>query len=112
MESAKHGEGVRPLPPRRGELSLRHGSCSLSFSGHSHSTAHLLCTSIMFKASMEVMGGQQPRCVTGDPQGDWEPSEAIPRQECWCVLLCDGFPALEIGSKTKRISEENQDVAE
>ncbi|CAN8190565.1 unnamed protein product, partial [Coccothraustes coccothraustes] len=37
-----------------GELSLRHGSCSLSFSGHFNFTAHLLCTSIMFKASMEV----------------------------------------------------------
>lgn len=81
MESAKHGEGVWLLLPCRGPAPGR-GSCSLSFSGQFNSMAHLLCTSIVFEASMEVVGSQWPRCVTGDPEGDREPSEAF---------LCQGI---------------------
>lgn len=61
---------------------LRHGSCSLSVSGQFNFMVHLLCTSIMYKARVELVGSQWPRCVTGDPQGDWEPSEAF---------LCQGM---------------------
>lgn len=81
MESAKHGEGVWLPLPGRGPA-LRHGSCSSSLSGQFNFMAHLLCTSIMFKASMEVVGSQGTRCVTGDPQDDWVPSEAF---------LCQGM---------------------
>lgn len=64
------------------QLALRHGSCSLSFSGQFNFMAHLLCTSMRLKASVEVVGSQWLRCVTEDPQGDWEPSEAF---------LCQGM---------------------
>lgn len=70
------------------QLALRHGSCSLSFSGQFNFMAHLLCTSMRLKANVEVVGSQWLRCVTEDPQGDWEPSEAF---------LCQGMlvhPAL------------------
>lgn len=105
MESAKHGEGVWLLPPCRGPA-LRHGSCPLALSDQFNFRAHLLCTSIMFKASMEVVRSQWPQCVTRNPQGDWKPSEAF---------LCQGMlmhPTLWWLSLSGNWQENQEDLRE